>query len=82
MYRLKEAGLGFSLVDNFKWLLFFFFFFSGMSWHLTTALVAHLITYNSQLPAHLLSLLPPELTHSCLSPLLSDLGIDRQGGVQ
>jgi hypothetical protein len=22
MYRLKEAGLGFSLVDNFKWLLY------------------------------------------------------------
>jgi hypothetical protein len=47
MYRLKEAGLGFSLVDNFKWVFFFFFFFSGMSWHLTTALVAHLISYNS-----------------------------------
>jgi hypothetical protein len=46
-FRLKEAGLGFSLVDNFKWVFFFFFFFSGMSWHLTTALVAHLISYNS-----------------------------------
>jgi hypothetical protein len=55
MYRLKEAGLGFSLVDNFKWVFFFFFFFSGMSWHLTTALVAHLISYNSAflLLAHL-----------------------------
>lgn len=53
-YRLNANSLGNALVGNFKvsvymaclihfadgyqWVIFFFFFFCGLSWHLTTAL--------------------------------------------
>lgn len=37
-YRLNTNSLGNALVQNFKWIVFFFFFFCGMSWHLSTAL--------------------------------------------
>ncbi|TYJ52433.1 hypothetical protein B9479_006974 [Cryptococcus floricola] len=37
-YRLNTNSIGNALVQNFKWIIFFFFFFCGMSWHLTTAL--------------------------------------------
>ncbi|WVR04424.1 hypothetical protein IAU60_001426 [Kwoniella sp. DSM 27419] len=47
-YRLNTNSLGNSLWNNFKWIVFFFFFFCGMSWHLTTALLAHLTGYNMQ----------------------------------
>lgn len=54
MYRLNADSLGNALVNNFKvscrcssslefsanpqWVVFFFFFFCGLSWHLSTAL--------------------------------------------
>ncbi|KAK4689771.1 hypothetical protein P7C73_g329, partial [Tremellales sp. Uapishka_1] len=47
-YRLNTNSLGNALVQNFKWIVFFFFFFCGMSWHLSNALVAHLVGYNMQ----------------------------------
>ncbi|ODN75346.1 hypothetical protein L202_06522 [Cryptococcus amylolentus CBS 6039] len=47
-YRLNTNSIGNALVQNFKWIIFFFFFFCGMSWHLTTALCAHLTGYNMQ----------------------------------
>ncbi|WVQ97801.1 hypothetical protein IAU59_004916 [Kwoniella sp. CBS 9459] len=47
-YRLNTNSLGNALVQNFKWIVFFFFFFCGMSWHLSTALCAHLTGYNMQ----------------------------------
>ncbi|WWD22045.1 hypothetical protein CI109_106533 [Kwoniella shandongensis] len=47
-YRLNANSIGNALINNFKWIVFFFFFFCGMSWHLTTALLAHLTGYNMQ----------------------------------
>ncbi|WVQ83998.1 hypothetical protein IAT38_006143 [Cryptococcus sp. DSM 104549] len=47
-YRLNTNSIGNALVQNFKWIVFFFFFFCGMSWHLSTALCAHLTGYNMQ----------------------------------
>ncbi|WRT65029.1 uncharacterized protein IL334_001971 [Kwoniella shivajii] len=47
-YRLNANSLGNALIQNFKWIVFFFFFFCGMSWHLSTALCAHLTGYNMQ----------------------------------
>ncbi|KAK1926386.1 glycosyl transferase family group 2-domain-containing protein [Papiliotrema laurentii] len=47
-YRLNTNSLGNALINNFKWVVFFFFFFCGLSWHLTTALLAHLTGYNMQ----------------------------------
>ncbi|EIW68700.1 hypothetical protein TREMEDRAFT_31854 [Tremella mesenterica DSM 1558] len=47
-YRLNTNSLGNALIGNFKWIIFFFFFFCGMSYHLTTALIAHLVGYNMQ----------------------------------
>ena len=54
MYRLNADSLGNALINNFKvscsgfhvlqtvadvqWVIFFFFFFCGLSWHLSTAL--------------------------------------------
>lgn len=37
-YRLNTNSLGNALWGNFKWIIFFFFFFCGMSWHLSNAL--------------------------------------------
>jgi len=45
-YRLGQKDLLFSLFENFKWVPFFFFFFGGLSIHLSTALLAHLFSYN------------------------------------
>ncbi|GFZ49140.1 hypothetical protein JCM24511_06890 [Saitozyma sp. JCM 24511] len=47
-YRLNTNSIGNALVTNFKWVVFFFFFFCGLSWHLSNALVAHLVGYNMQ----------------------------------
>ncbi|KAM5541501.1 hypothetical protein V8D89_004691 [Ganoderma adspersum] len=45
-YRLGLRNLLDSLLENFTWVPFFFFFFGGLSIHLTQALLAHLFSYN------------------------------------
>jgi hypothetical protein len=45
-YRLGNRGLLPALVENSTWVPFFFFFFGGMSIHLTQALLAHMFSYN------------------------------------
>ncbi|KAN0078407.1 Glycosyl transferase family group 2 domain containing protein [Tylopilus felleus] len=45
-YRLGHRSLLASLTENLKWVPFFFFFFGGLSIHLSTALLAHLFSYN------------------------------------
>jgi len=45
-YRLGQRNLLSSLVDNLTWVPFFFFFFGGLSIHLSQALLAHLFSYN------------------------------------
>ncbi|KAL4071885.1 glycosyl transferase family group 2-domain-containing protein [Scleroderma citrinum] len=45
-YRLGHRSLLSSLVENLSWIPFFFFFFGGLSIHLTQALLAHLLSYN------------------------------------
>ncbi|EIW77741.1 hypothetical protein CONPUDRAFT_62202 [Coniophora puteana RWD-64-598 SS2] len=45
-YRLGYRGLMASLIETATWVPFFFFFFGGLSIHLTTALLAHLFSYN------------------------------------
>ncbi|KAF8547857.1 hypothetical protein OG21DRAFT_1424121 [Imleria badia] len=45
-YRLGHRSLLSSLTENLKWVPFFFFFFGGLSIHLSTALLAHLFSYN------------------------------------
>ncbi|KAF8623867.1 hypothetical protein AX17_007269 [Amanita inopinata Kibby_2008] len=45
-YRLGQRDLLSSLIENSTWVPFFFFFFGGLSIHLSTALLAHLFSYN------------------------------------
>ncbi|RDX50631.1 hypothetical protein OH76DRAFT_1402239 [Lentinus brumalis] len=45
-YRLGQRNLLDSLVENLTWVPFFFFFFGGLSIHLSQALLAHLFSYN------------------------------------
>jgi cellulose synthase/poly-beta-1,6-N-acetylglucosamine synthase-like glycosyltransferase len=45
-YRLGRKDLLYALFENFKWVAFFFFFFGGLSIHLSTAILAHLFSYN------------------------------------
>ncbi|KIP01700.1 hypothetical protein PHLGIDRAFT_26915 [Phlebiopsis gigantea 11061_1 CR5-6] len=45
-YRLGLRPLLDSLVENLAWVPFFFFFFGGLSIHLSQALLAHLFSYN------------------------------------
>ncbi|KAI0919925.1 hypothetical protein AcV5_001863 [Taiwanofungus camphoratus] len=45
-YRLGQRSLFDSLVENLTWVPFFFFFFGGLSIHLSQALLAHLFSYN------------------------------------
>ncbi|KAG5643831.1 hypothetical protein DXG03_009562 [Asterophora parasitica] len=45
-YRLGQRDIFSSLVENLTWVPFFFFFFGGLSIHLTTALLAHMFSYN------------------------------------
>ncbi|KAH7886770.1 glycosyl transferase family group 2-domain-containing protein [Phlebopus sp. FC_14] len=45
-YRLGHRNLMDSLVETVTWIPFFFFFFGGLSLHLTTALFAHMFSYN------------------------------------
>ncbi|OAX39708.1 hypothetical protein K503DRAFT_769252 [Rhizopogon vinicolor AM-OR11-026] len=45
-YRLGHRSIWDSLVETVTWIPFFFFFFGGLSVHLTTALLAHMFSYN------------------------------------
>ncbi|GJE95303.1 glycosyl transferase family group 2-domain-containing protein [Phanerochaete sordida] len=45
-YRLNHRGLFDALVENLMWVPFFFFFFGGLSIHLTQSLLAHMFSYN------------------------------------
>ncbi|KAJ6532924.1 glycosyl transferase family group 2-domain-containing protein [Mycena vulgaris] len=45
-YRLGLRSIFSSLVENLTWVPFFFFFFGGLSIHLSTALLAHMFSYN------------------------------------
>ena len=45
-YRLGTRSLMDALVENLTWVPFFFFFFGGLSVHLSQALLAHLFSYN------------------------------------
>ncbi|EMD36045.1 hypothetical protein CERSUDRAFT_115957 [Gelatoporia subvermispora B] len=45
-YRLGQRGLFACLLENLTWVPFFFFFFGGLSIHLSQALLAHLFSYN------------------------------------
>ncbi|KAJ6479644.1 glycosyl transferase family group 2-domain-containing protein [Mycena sanguinolenta] len=45
-YRLGGRGIFKASLENFAWVPFFFFFFGGLSIHLTTALLAHMFSYN------------------------------------
>ncbi|KAF8260587.1 glycosyl transferase family group 2-domain-containing protein [Lactarius quietus] len=45
-YRLGQRSLAGSFFENITWIPFFFFFFGGLSIHLSQALLAHLFSYN------------------------------------
>lgn len=45
-YRLGEKGLLASLIENFKWMPMFTIFFGGLSFHLTCAILSHLLGIN------------------------------------
>ncbi|KAF8621383.1 hypothetical protein AX15_007840 [Amanita polypyramis BW_CC] len=45
-YRLGRRDLISAFVENCKWVPFFFFFFGGLSIHLTAAILAHMFSYN------------------------------------
>ncbi|PPQ88373.1 hypothetical protein CVT25_002119 [Psilocybe cyanescens] len=45
-YRLGHRDIFSSLVENFGYVPFFWFFFGGLSMHLSTALLAHMFSYN------------------------------------
>ncbi|KAJ3724459.1 glycosyl transferase family group 2-domain-containing protein [Lentinula raphanica] len=45
-YRLGRHNLFSAFIENITWIPFFFFFFGGLSIHLTAALLAHMFSYN------------------------------------
>ncbi|KAI0246002.1 glycosyl transferase family group 2-domain-containing protein [Lactifluus subvellereus] len=45
-YRLGQRSIAASFLENITWIPFFFFFFGGLSIHLSQALLAHLFSYN------------------------------------
>ncbi|TFK47355.1 hypothetical protein OE88DRAFT_1636588 [Heliocybe sulcata] len=45
-YRLGQKGLIMGLIENLKWVPFFFFFFGGLSIPVSQAILAHLFSYN------------------------------------
>ncbi|KZV93948.1 hypothetical protein EXIGLDRAFT_835361 [Exidia glandulosa HHB12029] len=47
-YRIGKESLLRGSWLTVKWIPFFFFFFGGLSWPLTTALLSHLFSYNIQ----------------------------------
>ncbi|PSS08906.1 hypothetical protein PHLCEN_2v3396 [Hermanssonia centrifuga] len=47
-YRLGHRSMLDSFLENITWIPFFFFFFGGLSIHLSQALLAHLFSYDIQ----------------------------------
>ncbi|KAH9938818.1 glycosyl transferase family group 2-domain-containing protein [Epithele typhae] len=45
-YRLGSRPILDAVIENLTWIPFFFFFFGGLSIHLSQALLAHLFSYN------------------------------------
>ncbi|KAH6903092.1 glycosyl transferase family group 2-domain-containing protein [Coprinopsis sp. MPI-PUGE-AT-0042] len=45
-YRLGQKNFFGALIENLRWIPFFMFFFGGMPIHLSTALLAHLFSYD------------------------------------
>ncbi|KAJ7797618.1 hypothetical protein B0H14DRAFT_3493508 [Mycena olivaceomarginata] len=45
-YRLGHHNFFAALVENLRWVPFFLFFFSGLSIHLSTTILAHLFSYD------------------------------------
>ncbi|KAJ4464941.1 glycosyl transferase family group 2-domain-containing protein [Lentinula aciculospora] len=45
-YRLGHRSIWSSAVENLRWIPFFLFFFGGLSIHLSTAILAHLFSYD------------------------------------
>ncbi|PCH37090.1 hypothetical protein WOLCODRAFT_92261 [Wolfiporia cocos MD-104 SS10] len=45
-YRLGESSLIGAFLTNVMWVPFFFFFFGGLSLHLTQAILSHMMSYN------------------------------------
>ncbi|KAJ3710507.1 glycosyl transferase family group 2-domain-containing protein [Lentinula guzmanii] len=45
-YRLGRRNLFSAFLENIAWVPFFFFFFGGLSIHLSAALLAHMFSYN------------------------------------
>lgn len=45
-YRLGHRNMAGALLENLRWIPFFLFFFGGLSIHLSTALLAHLFSYD------------------------------------
>ncbi|KAK2464534.1 hypothetical protein APHAL10511_003441 [Amanita phalloides] len=45
-YRLGHRGLLGAMFENVRWIPFFVFFFGGLSIHLSTAMLAHMFSYN------------------------------------
>ncbi|KAJ7651191.1 glycosyl transferase family group 2-domain-containing protein [Roridomyces roridus] len=47
-YRIGHRNFFSGVVENLRWVPFFLFFFGGLSIHLSTAILAHLFSYNMQ----------------------------------
>ncbi|KIK60091.1 hypothetical protein GYMLUDRAFT_244535 [Collybiopsis luxurians FD-317 M1] len=45
-YRLGHRAIWSSAIENLRWIPFFLFFFGGLSIHLSTAILAHLFSYD------------------------------------
>jgi cellulose synthase/poly-beta-1,6-N-acetylglucosamine synthase-like glycosyltransferase len=45
-YRLGHRNFFAALVENLRWVPFFLFFFGGLAFHLSTAILAHLVGYD------------------------------------
>jgi len=45
-YRLGHRSVWSSAIENLRWVPFFLFFFGGLSIHLSTAILAHLFSYD------------------------------------
>ncbi|THV01495.1 hypothetical protein K435DRAFT_655221 [Dendrothele bispora CBS 962.96] len=45
-YRLGQRNVLSAFIENVMWIPFFFFFFGGLSVHLTTALLSHMFSYD------------------------------------
>jgi len=45
-YRLGQRNFFAALIENLRWVPFFLFFFGGLSIHLSTAILAHMFSYD------------------------------------